>query len=98
MKAARDQRVTIPIVPGLKILSRRAHLTSVPTHFNVAVPEPLIAEVGSVGDDEMPAVRIRWACEQTLQLFEQGVPSAHRHVMQHTSALVSLLERLKLAL
>jgi hypothetical protein len=70
----------------------------VPKLFNVAVPEPFVAEVGSVGDDEMPAAGIRWAYEQTLQLFEQGVPSAHCYVMQDTSALVSLLERLKPAL
>jgi methylenetetrahydrofolate reductase (NADPH) len=95
VKAARDQGVTIPIVPGLKILTRRAHLTSVPKHFNVAVPEPLVAEVGSVGDDDVPAVGIIWAYEQTLQLFEQGVPSAHFYVMQDTSALVSPLERIK---
>jgi hypothetical protein len=31
----------------------------------------------------------------TLQLFEQGVPSAHFYVMHDTSALVSLMEMLK---
>ena len=51
-----------------------------------------------MGDDEMPAVGIRWAYQQTLQLFEQGVPLAHCYVMQDTSALVSLLEWLKPAL
>ena len=39
-----------------------------------------------------------WAYEQTMQLFEQGVPSAHFYVMQDTGPLVSLLETLKRAL
>jgi methylenetetrahydrofolate reductase (NADPH) len=95
VKAARDQGVTIPIVPGLKILTRRSHVTNVPRVFNVSVPEALVAEVAAVDDDRVAEVGIRWAYEQTLQLFEQGVPSAHFYVMQDTGPLVSLLEMLK---
>lgn len=95
VKAARDQGVTIPIVPGLKILTRRSHVTNVPRVFNVSVPEALVAEVASVDDDRVADVGIRWAYEQTMQLFEQGVPSAHFYVMQDTGPLVSLLEMLK---
>jgi methylenetetrahydrofolate reductase (NADPH) len=95
VKEARDQGVTIPIVPGLKILTRRSHVTNVPKHFNVSVPEALVAEVAAVDDDRVADVGIRWARDQTLQLFEQGVPSAHFYVMQDTGPLVSLLEMLK---
>jgi methylenetetrahydrofolate reductase (NADPH) len=95
VKACRDQGVTIPIVPGLKILTRRSHVTNVPKHFNVSVPEALVAEVAAVDDDRVAEVGIRWARDQTLQLFEQGVPSAHFYVMQDTGPLVSLLELLK---
>jgi methylenetetrahydrofolate reductase (NADPH) len=98
VKAARDQGVTIPIVPGLKILTRRAHVTSIPKTFNVGVPEALVAEVAAAEDDGVAGVGIRWALEQTLQLFEQGVPSAHFYVMQDTGPLVSLLETLKQSL
>ena len=95
VKAARDQGVTIPIVPGLKILTRRSHVTNVPKHFNVSVPEALVAEVAAVDDERVADVGIRWARDQTLQLFEQGVPSAHFYVMQDTGPLVSLLQALK---
>jgi methylenetetrahydrofolate reductase (NADPH) len=95
VKAARDQGVTIPIVPGLKILTRRSHVTNVPKHFNVSVPEALVTEVADVADDGVAEVGIRWALDQTMQLFEHGVPSAHFYVMQDTTALVSMLERLR---
>jgi methylenetetrahydrofolate reductase (NADPH) len=95
VKAARDQGVTIPIVPGLKILTRRSHVTNVPKHFNVSVPEALVAEVAAVDDDRVADVGIRWAHRQTVQLFEEGVPSAHFYVMQDTGPLLSLLELLK---
>jgi methylenetetrahydrofolate reductase (NADPH) len=95
VKAARDQGVTIPIIPGLKILTRRTHVTSIPKTFNVAVPEALVAEVAAASDDQIAGIGIRWAYEQTLQLFEHGVPSAHFYVMQDTDPLVSLMEMLK---
>jgi methylenetetrahydrofolate reductase (NADPH) len=98
VKAARDQGVTIPIVPGLKILTRRGHVTSIPRVFNVSVPEALVGEVAGVDDDHVAGVGIRWAYDQTIQLFEQGVPSAHFYVMQDTGPLVALLEMLKRAL
>jgi methylenetetrahydrofolate reductase (NADPH) len=95
VKSARDQGVTIPIIPGLKILTRRSHVTSIPRTFNVSVPEALVADVAAVDDDGVADVGIRWAYEQTMQLFEQGVPSAHFYVMQDTGPLVSLLEMLQ---
>jgi methylenetetrahydrofolate reductase (NADPH) len=95
VKAARNQGVSIPIVPGLKLLTRRSHLTSIPRVFNVSVPEALVAEVAAVPDDRIADVGIEWARLQTLQLFEQGVPSAHFYVMQDTGPLVRLLERLR---
>jgi methylenetetrahydrofolate reductase (NADPH) len=95
VKAARNQGVTIPIVPGLKLLTRRSHVTSIPRAFNVSVPEALVAEVAAVPDERIADVGIEWALRQTLQLFEQGVPSAHFYVMQDTGPLVRLLERLR---
>jgi methylenetetrahydrofolate reductase (NADPH) len=95
VKAARDQGVTIPIVPGLKILTRRSHVTSIPRTFNVSIPEALVAEVAAVPDERVADIGIRWAYEQTLQLFEQGVPSAHFYVMQDTGPLVQLLAMLR---
>jgi methylenetetrahydrofolate reductase (NADPH) len=95
VKACQDQGVTMPIIPGLKILTRRSHVTSIPKTFNVSVPEALVAEVATVGDERVADVGIRWAYEQTIQLFDHGVPSVHFYVMQDTGPLVSLLELLE---
>jgi hypothetical protein len=54
-----------------------------------------VAQVADATDEGVVEIGIRWAFEQTLQLFEQGVPSAHFYVMQDTGPLVSLLEMLK---
>jgi len=96
VKACRDAGATIPIVPGLKILTRPEQLRIVPKHFGVTVPEPLVAEVTAAPSERAVDVGIRWALDQTRELFDRGVPSVHFYVMQNTRPLVSLLEQLDL--
>jgi len=96
VKACRDAGVTIPIVPGLKILTRPEQLRIVPKLFGVTVPEPLVAEVTAAPSERAVDVGIRWALDQTRELFDRGVPSVHFYVMQNTRPLVSLLEQLDL--
>ncbi|HSJ49866.1 MAG TPA: methylenetetrahydrofolate reductase [Actinomycetota bacterium] len=94
LKAARDRGITIPIIPGLKILTRASQLQVVPKTFGATVPEPLVDQVRAAPPDRVVDVGVRWALEQTRQLFERGVPSVHFYVMQNTTPLVSLMEQL----
>lgn len=94
MKTARDRGITIPIIPGLKILTRASQLQLVPKTFGATVPERLVEEVRAAPADQATEVGIRWALEQTRELFERGVPSVHFYVMQNTAPLVSLMDRL----
>lgn len=94
LKAARDRGVTIPIVPGLKIITRREQVRLIPKTFGATVPERLVAEIEASPPDGALEVGIRWAVEQTQGLFDAGVPSVHFYVMQNTAPLVALMERL----
>ena len=94
LKACRDAGVTLPIVPGLKILTRAEQLRVVPKLFGVTVPERLVAEVSATAPDRVVDVGVRWALEQTIDLFDHGVPSVHFYVMQNTRPLVDLMEQL----
>jgi methylenetetrahydrofolate reductase (NADPH) len=95
VRAARDAGVTIPIVPGLKIFTRRQHLTLVPKVFGVDVPHALAHEVASASDDDVAEVGIRWAERQTVGLFEAGIASVHFYVMANTRPFVAMMERLR---
>lgn len=95
LKTCRDRGVGMPIVPGLKILTRPAQVAVVPKHFGVDVPPPLADALAGATPDDAPAVGIEWAYRQTLQLFEHGVPSAHFYVMQDTRPFVTMMERLR---
>jgi methylenetetrahydrofolate reductase (NADPH) len=95
VETARAAGVSIPIVPGLKILTRREHLNMVPKVFGVDVPAPLADLVTGAPDDQVTEVGVRWAEEQTLGLFAAGIPSAHFYVMANTRPFVTMMERLR---
>ena len=98
VKACRDRGVTIPIIPGLKIITRAEQLGVIPKVFGVDVPQALAEEVRSAEPERVVEIGTRWALEQSLQLLEAGVPSLHFYVMQNTRPFVSLMERLRPAL
>ncbi|MGZ8592333.1 MAG: methylenetetrahydrofolate reductase [Actinomycetota bacterium] len=90
----RERGVTIPIVPGLKIVTRAEQLRLIPKTFGASVPERLVAEVLASPADRVVDVGVRWALDQTRELFARGVPSVHFYIMQNTAPLVSLMEQL----
>jgi methylenetetrahydrofolate reductase (NADPH) len=94
LKACRDRGVTMPIVPGLKIVTRPEQVRLIPKHFGASLPEAFVEEVVSTDPERVVEVGTRWALEQTRGLFEGGAPSVHFYVMQNTAPLVRLLERL----
>ena len=95
LKACRDRGVTIPVIPGLKIVTRPQQLRLIPKHFGATVPERLVEEVVAEPAERVVDVGIRWAFEQTRELLDRGVPSVHFYIMQNTAPLVTLLERLR---
>jgi methylenetetrahydrofolate reductase (NADPH) len=95
VKTCRDHGVTIPIVPGLKILTRPAQVAVVPKHFGVDVPQALADALAAARPEEAVSVGVDWALRQTVQLFEHGVPSVHFYVMQDTRPFVAMMQRLR---
>lgn len=90
----RQEGITVPIVPGIKVLSSRAQLTSIPRNFFVEIPSELADEVAAVRDEQVLEVGTEWALRQSQELLESGVPSLHYYVMQSATAVRRLLERL----
>ncbi|MBW2733387.1 MAG: methylenetetrahydrofolate reductase [Deltaproteobacteria bacterium] len=95
-KRARDIGVTIPIIPGLKILTTKRQLTSIPSSFFIEIPEgPTSNMLASTGRKSAREVGVDWAFRQVMELFERGAPCVHFYVMQNTTPFVTLMERLQ---
>jgi methylenetetrahydrofolate reductase (NADPH) len=74
--------ITVPIIPGMKPISVKNHLTILPSIFSIDVPMPLVKEVEKCKDNaQVREVGIEWAIEQSKELIKYGVPALHFYTM-----------------
>ena len=83
-----------PIIPGLKVLSTRKHLTNIPKNFFVEIPEELANEVEEAKDEHVSDIGVEWALKQCEQLLNNGAPSIHFYIMQNIKPIQKLLTKL----
>jgi len=96
LEACREQGITVPIIPGLKILSSAKQLTTIPRTFYVEVPDALSDEVLNAKPEHVADIGVEWALKQSEELLAHGVPALHFYVMQSANAVKKLMARLKL--
>ena len=95
VEACRAAGITVPIIPGLKILTSRKHLTSIPRVFHCDLPtEYSEALEATKTKAEAFEVGVAWATKQAQALLEKGVPSLHFYVMSSAKAVNAVIERL----
>lgn len=74
--------ITVPIVPGLKPLTRLRQLTSLPRIFHVNLPTDLVDSVQQAKTPEaVKTVGIEWCIQQSKALKAAGVPCLHYYTM-----------------
>lgn len=93
----RDVGITVPILPGLKILTSKRQLQTLPARFYVQIPEALAAEIESAKDEHVPEVGIQWALKQCEGLLDAGFSNLHFYIIQtpeHVSQVVRSLRKM----
>ena len=62
----RDMGITVPIIPGLKPLTRQRHISFIPKTFSVDFPEALASELEKCKDDAaITALGKEWCIQQS---------------------------------
>ncbi len=92
----REIGIKVPIIPGLKILTSKAHLTSVPKNFYINIPDGLSDEVMAAKPEHALDIGVEWAAKQVEELLNKNVSSVHFYIMQNSKPIIKLMERLKL--
>ena len=95
VERCRDVGIDVPIVPGLKILSSKRQLQTLPRAFYTEIPESLAAEVEEAKDEHVVDVGVEWARRQAEELIEAGVPGIHFYIMSTARHVVRVAEPLK---
>lgn len=85
--------ITVPIVPGLKPLTKRYQLSSIPRKFFVNMPQELVQEVQKAPDDEaIRQIGVEWCIQQSRELKAAGIPCLHYYTMGDTETIRSIAQ------
>lgn len=78
----RKEGITVPIIPGIKPISNKAQVLSLPKFFHIDLPDELVDAIEKCkNDDEVKQVGIDWTIQQSKDLIEFGVPCIHYYTM-----------------
>lgn len=86
--------IDVPIVPGLKPLTRKYQLTSIPRKFFINFPEELVKEVAKTDEKNINQVGIEWCIAQSKELKAAGVPCLHYYTMGDSNTTIKIASSL----
>lgn len=91
VRAAREAGITVPIIPGIKPLTKLSQLTVVPKTFHCDLPEALTTEaLKCTTDEEVAALGVEWATAQCRELMAAGVPSLHFYTVSAVDSITRI--------
>ncbi|HHP7238841.1 methylenetetrahydrofolate reductase [NAD(P)H] [Longibacter sp.] len=91
----RDVGIDVPIIPGLKIITSKRHLRSLPRYFHTDIPEELAAEIEAADPEHVDDVGVEWALRQTEELMSAGVPCTHFYIMSSADTVKRIVEPMR---
>ena len=78
----RKQGIDIPILPGIKPLTTKSQLNSLPQNFHVNLPDELVDLVERAKTNEaVKEIGVEWCIRQAKELKDAGVPGLHFYTM-----------------
>ncbi len=81
VEACRAAGITVPIVPGLKPITRKYQLNSIPRKFFINMPEALVKEMMNADEKHIKTIGEEWCIQQSKELKASGVPCIHYYTM-----------------
>ena len=93
VKKCRDMGINVPIVPGLKPLTKKYQLNSIPRLFYIDLPDDLVNAIEGAKDAAArKQVGIDWCIQQSKELKKAGVPCLHYYTMGDVETIRKIAE------
>lgn len=94
VERCRKEGINVPILPGLKPISKMSQLTVLPKVFRTDIPEELAARVRECkSDEEVRKAGIEWGIRQSRELLENGAPGIHYYTMSVSDSVSKIADR-----
>ena len=95
VEKCREQGINVPIIPGLKIVSSKNQVVSIPRNFHVDIPSDLTNEIMEAKDEHVLDIGVSWTLKQFTDLLNQNVPAVHFYILQHSKPIKQLMKHCK---
>lgn len=95
VERCRDLGITIPIIPGLKIITHKRQLQTLPSRFFLEIPEALAAEIEEASPEHVVDIGIEWALRQSEELMNSGIPCIHFYIIQTADVVKKVVSSLR---
>ncbi|MCB0402337.1 MAG: methylenetetrahydrofolate reductase [NAD(P)H] [Flavobacteriales bacterium] len=89
----RAEGINVPIIPGLKPISNKGQVLSLPKFFHIDLPDDLVDAIDKCKNDEaVKQVGIEWAIQQSKDLLDFGAPCIHYYTMGKSLAVKEVVK------
>lgn len=95
VRNCRQSKIKVPIIPGLKVITSKSQLTTLPKQFFIDIPYELTERILNAKGNDVISVGIEWTINQIEELFAKGVPGIHIYITNNICATQKLLEELQ---
>ena len=93
VERARQEGITIPIIPAVKPIAKLSQFTVVPKTFHLDLPEALSKEMERcTTDEQIKQVGVEWGIQQCRELIAHGVPSIHFYTVSAVDSIRQIAE------
>lgn len=92
----RKEGISVPIIPGLKIITSKAHVKTLPKNFYIDIPQELAGEIEEAKPEHVLEIGVNWIAKQVEELLNKNVPAIHFYIMQSSAPIKMLMNKLKI--
>ena len=95
VKLCREEGIDVPIVPGIKPITKKYQLTAIPRNFFIEMPNDLVKSIQKAKTDEaIKEAGIEWCVHQSLELKKAGVPCIHYYTMSDREVISKIVKQI----
>jgi methylenetetrahydrofolate reductase (NADPH) len=96
VKAAREIGITVPIVPGLLPVLSAKQVMRITSMCGACLPEDLRRDLDLAGDDPVKSeeIGVRRCISQATELIERGAPGIHFYVLNKSSHMMRIMDKI----
>ncbi len=94
-KQCREMGITVPIIPGIKPITSRKQINTLPRLFHVDIPDEFAAEIEKTKTEgQARELGIEWCIQQSRELVKANVPLLHFYTMSNPDPVRQVVSRL----